>query len=81
MKLILVFLLALSSFSVFAGAKEDFVKAVTEQCKKSADDAEKMATPGRTGSVIQYKLCQTNPVDVGEGCKLTCTKDGSNLGN
>lgn len=81
MKWILVFLLALSSFSAFAGAKEDFVKAVVDQCKKSADDAEKMATPGRTGTVIQFKLCQSSPVDAGEGCKLTCTKDGSNLGN
>ena len=68
--------------SAFAGdPKGDFVQAVVSQCKKSADEAAKLATPGRTGTVAQFQLCSSPTVDVGDGCKIACTKSGSSIGD
>lgn len=69
------------SLAVQAGPKEDFIDAVKNQCKKDDATAEKLATPGREGTVIQFKLCGTPTIDAGEGCALACSKSGSTIGN
>lgn len=63
-----------------ADPKEDFVKAVVDQCKLPKERAEGLATPGRTGTIVQFTLCISSNIDVGEGCKVTCKKQGSNIG-
>lgn len=81
MRTLLASTLLVASSWAWAGPKEDFVDAVTKQCGKSAADAEKLATPGRTGTVVQYSTCASPTVDAGEGCTLKCTKSGSSIGN
>lgn len=66
--------------SIYAGPKEDFIEAVKTQCSKSEDEAKDLATPGRAGNVIQYKLCSKSPIDIGNNCKLNCTKDNASIG-
>ncbi len=63
-----------------ADPKEDLVKAIVDQCKLPPEKAQSLATPGRTGTVVQFTLCNASPVDVGEGCKVVCKKPGSNIG-
>lgn len=78
-----IWLLLLSAFwgsKALADHKEDFVKAVVDQCKLPKEKAESLATSGRAGTIVQYTLCVTSAVDVGEGCKVTCKKQGSNIG-
>lgn len=71
----------LVSACAYADADDDrFSKAVTETCKKSADEAKGMATRGPTGAVTQFVKCVTSPVDVGGGCKVPCSKPGSVVG-
>lgn len=65
--------------SSFAGAKEDFVDAVMKQCGKSKDQAEAMATPGRSGNVIKFKTCSAATVDI-DGCVLQCKDASSSIG-
>ena len=65
---------------LLADPKEDFVKAVVDQCKLPKEKADALATPGRTGTIVQFTLCISSSVDVGEGCKVTCKKQGSNIG-
>lgn len=62
-----------------AGPKEDFVAAVKKYCGKSDADAEKMATPGRSGTVMQWKTCSAASIDI-EGCKLPCKDASSSIG-
>jgi hypothetical protein len=63
-----------------ADPKEDLVKAIVDQCKLPKEKAESLATPGRTGTVVQFTVCSSSPVEIGEGCKVTCKKSGSNIG-
>ncbi len=70
----------LLSSAAAADPKEDLVKAVVDQCKLPKEKAESLATPGRTGTIVQFTLCISSTVDVGEGCKVTCKKQGSNIG-
>lgn len=80
--LALVLLVSLTAApSAFAGAKEDFVDAVVKQCAKAKEKAEELATPGRTGNIVKFSMCTEATVDVGDGCKVTCTKAGSTIGN
>lgn len=80
MKILLVmFSLAVSSVS-FGGAKENFVAAVKEQCKVDDGTAGKQVTPGRTGTVVQFKLCNSGTVELPNGCVLTCTRGGAKVG-
>jgi hypothetical protein len=82
MRLLIVAGLLFSAAWVQAGdPKEDFVNAVVKQCKKSKDDAEKLVTPGRTGTVVQFQLCSSPTVDVSGDCKLTCSKGGATIGD
>ena len=65
----------------FAGAKEDFVDAVVKQCSLPKEKAEELATPGRTGNIVKFSNCAEASIDLGGGCKVTCTKSGSTIGN
>ncbi|EQC46891.1 hypothetical protein [Bacteriovorax sp. Seq25_V] len=78
MKELLVFL-SICSLSSLAGIKEDFVEQVKKECGKSEDEASALATPGRAGNVIKYKLCPQNPVVVSEDCKLSCSASAGNV--
>ncbi len=73
-------LLFLPLGGLYADPKEDLVKAVVDQCKLPKEKAEALATPGRTGTIVQFTLCISSTIDVGEGCKVTCKKQGSNIG-
>lgn len=77
--LILSFLLAASTSS-FAGAKDDFIAAAAKQCGVSKDEAKKLATGGRTGTVIKFRLCLEPELELANGCKMTCQKAGSKIG-
>jgi hypothetical protein len=77
---VLIGLSWLLSSKAAADPKEDLVKAVVDQCKLPRDKAEALATPGRTGTIVQFTLCISPTVEVGEGCKVTCKKQGSNIG-
>lgn len=70
----------LGSFQAHAGMKEDFIDAVVKQCSLSKEKAEELATPGRTGNVVKFTVCSEASIDVGGGCKVTCTKSGSTIG-
>lgn len=79
-KLVFTFLAcALGAFSVQAGAKDDFVKAVMTQCKKSEADAKALATPGRSGNVVKLKTCTSATITVGD-CTLNCKDASSSIG-
>ena len=71
--------LTLCSTSVFAGAKDDFIKAVKAQCKKDDASAKALATPGRSGNVIKFKTCSGATVQVGD-CTLQCKDASSSIG-
>lgn len=77
---VFLFLGLLGSFSAQAGMKEDFIDAVVKQCSLSKEKAEELATPGRTGNVVKFTVCSEASIDVGGGCKITCTKSGSTIG-
>lgn len=76
----IVLLIGVFVTSVYAGPKEDFVEAVKAQCSKTEDQAKEIATPGRAGNVIQFKLCSKSPIELEGGCKITCTKDNAAIG-
>jgi hypothetical protein len=67
--------------SAFAGAKDDFIDAVVKQCGKPKEKAEELATPGRAGNVVKFTVCAESSIDIGDGCKVTCSKSGSTIGN
>lgn len=70
--------LAFSS-GAYAGAKDDFIAEVKNQCGKSQADAEALATGGRQGNVMKWKTCTSATVTVGD-CTLTCTDASSKIG-
>ena len=59
------------SLGSIAGPKEDFVDSVVKSCGKSKEDAEKMATPGRSGNVVKWQTCSAATVEI-EGCNVAC---------
>ena len=63
-----------------AGVKEDFIKEVVAQCGVSAAEAKGLATPGRTGTIVQFKICADAEVELDNGCVLECTRGGSKIG-
>lgn len=75
----LIIALAVMSSVVHAGIKEDFIEIVKKQCGKSQEDAEKMATPGRSGNVMALSLCKSDSIDI-EGCKINCVDASSKIG-
>lgn len=80
LKGIIAAMIALVAVSAMAGIKEDFVDGVVKSCGKSKEDAEKMATPGRTGNVVKWQMCKSGTVDV-DGCSLACVDSSSKIGN
>lgn len=70
---------SLVSLTTQAGAKDDFVKAVMNQCKKSEADAKALATPGRSGNVVKLKTCTSTTITVGD-CTLNCKDASSSIG-
>lgn len=79
LKLIFTGMLALVAAGAMAGPKEDFVDGVVKSCGKSKEDAEKMATPGRTGNVVKWQMCKSGTIDI-DGCNLTCVDASSKIG-
>ncbi len=71
--------LTLVSLTSQAGAKDDFIKAVMNQCKKSEADAKALATPGRSGNVVKLKTCTSATITVGD-CTLNCKDAASSIG-
>ena len=81
MKRVLLVLISLSfSVGVMADAKTEFIDAVVKSCGKSKDDAEKMATPGRSGNIVKWQTCSAASVDI-EGCNVSCSAASSKIGN
>jgi hypothetical protein len=66
--------------TTFAGVKEDFVDVMSKSCGKTKEDAEKFATPGRSGNVIKWQMCKAGTVDI-EGCNMQCVDSSSKIGN
>lgn len=79
-KLAFAGLLAVVASGAIAGIKEDFVDGVMKSCGKSKEDAEKMATPGRTGNVVKWQMCKSGTVDI-DGCNMTCVDASSKIGS
>ncbi len=80
MKLIIICTLILFAFPSFSGVKADFISAVKKQCGKSDGDAAKLVTPGRTGTVIQFKVCAQKSIKLSADCTISCKKAGATLG-
>jgi hypothetical protein len=80
LKGIIAALIAVSAVNAMAGIKEDFVDGVVKSCGKSKEEAEKMATPGRTGNVVKWQMCKSGTVDI-DGCSLSCVDSSSKIGN
>ena len=76
---IMICLLLTTATSVYAGAKDDFIKAVMSQCSKSEADAKALATPGRSGNVIKLKTCTSATIEISD-CKLKCNDASSAIG-
>lgn len=78
-KLTVAGFLAAVAIGAIAGVKEDFVDGVVKSCGKSKEEAEKMATPGRTGNVVKWQMCKSGTIDI-DGCNLTCVDASSKIG-
>jgi hypothetical protein len=74
-------LLLLAGLTHAEDGKDEFTKKVVTECKKSQKDAEELATPGRTGNVVKYKLCPQSPVELAPDCKVSCGASGNVVGN
>lgn len=79
-RLMIFSLVAVSALSAVAGVKEDFVDTFVKSCGKSKEEAEKAATPGRSGNVVKWQLCKSGTVEI-EGCNMTCVDSSSKIGN
>lgn len=77
--LLFALLLVSAATTSYAGPKEDFVAAVKKYCGKSDSDAASMATPGRSGTVMKWKKCSADSVDI-NGCNLPCKDASSSIG-
>ena len=74
-----VLFLGISNICNAASPKETFVKSVVKQCKISKEEAMKLVSPGRTGTVITFKLCPQKTMTLKNGCIITCGKEGASL--
>ena len=72
-------LLATTSFVALADTKDDFIAAVKADCGLSAAEAEALATPGRSGNIIKFRMCPQNPVEITATCKVKCTNTGGSV--
>lgn len=80
MRLWVLLLISLPAATAYSDPKEDFVKAVETQCKMPRDQAEKLATTGRTGTIAQYRICASPALELSDRCTVRCTKEGNNIG-
>lgn len=78
-KLILASLIIIFSSPTYAGAKGDFVNAVKKSCGKTQEEASSMATPGRSGTVMKWKKCTAQSINI-KGCELPCKDASSSIG-
>lgn len=78
----LTFFIAISALATgaSAGVKEDFIDTFVKSCGKSKEDAEKAATPGRSGNVVKWQMCKAGTVEI-EGCNMNCVDSSSKIGN
>ncbi len=65
--------------TAFAGPKDDFIAAVKKYCGKDDATAASWATPGRSGTVMKWKMCTADSIDI-NGCKLPCKDASSSIG-
>ena len=72
-------LVMIASLNCFAGPKEDFIAARDEAAKKQPKCKELKPTPGRQGSVMKWKTCSSDSVEL-NGCTLTCSSASSKIG-
>ncbi len=79
MKNLTILCLTFFTFSAFAGPKQQFIDAVIKQCKVTEEEAKKEVTPGRAGTVTQFKVCAKKNITLTNGCILTCKKKGAGL--
>ena len=81
-KSIIIIFLAVFSTASFSGNKSDLVDAIVRDCKLNADSAAKFATPGRTGTIIKFKICTTPEIKLADDCVVSCkSKSGNVVGN
>ena len=79
-RMCLVSLVLLTS-SLIASPKDDLVNAIMSQCSKNRADAEALATPGRTGTVVKFQFCHSPVIETDDpNCKVTCSKGSSTIG-
>ena len=81
MKKLIALAITLTSISVFAGKKEQFVDAVKKQCP--GKNADTLATGGRQGNVFKYFTCTTDSIEFkagAEACTLICKSASSKIG-
>lgn len=67
--------LMVGATSVYAGAKDDFIKAVKAQCGGTNVEA----TGGRQGNVMKWKTCTADSITI-DGCTLSCKDASSSIG-
>jgi hypothetical protein len=79
-KKFIVAMAACTALSAMAGVKDDFVDTAVKSCGKSKDDAEKLATPGRSGNVVKWQMCKAGTIDI-DGCSMNCSDASSKIGN
>ena len=80
MKVLLSMILLMPTVALAQDLKAEFLKAVVSECKLSEAEAEKLATPGRSGNVLKWKMCPQNPVEVDANCKVACSNVGKVIG-
>jgi hypothetical protein len=80
MRTLFLVAIALAPCSLLADPKEELIKAIVEQCKVQQDEASKLATAGRTGTIVKYTLCQKSTVEIKEECTVVCEIKGAKIG-
>jgi hypothetical protein len=79
MQRLLLLALLIFSTAAFSSSREQFVTAVVKQCKVTKEEAQKLATPGRMGTVVRFKICPQKNMTLENGCVLTCKSEGAEL--
>lgn len=78
-ELILISCFMLASHTVFASKRDAVVSAIKEQCSKDQAAAEKLATPGRTGTITKFLMCLQPTVKVSDDCTVKCKSASGNV--
>ncbi|WP_141731759.1 hypothetical protein [Oligoflexus tunisiensis] len=56
------------------------MKAVVEQCQLPKEKAEKLATTGRTGTIVLFIHCVNPQFKISDDCVLSCKKQSNHIG-